>query len=268
MKVYFVRDGEGDFSHNQYVGIHYKQTEKGDEDSKNQALQLVRKVKDVPLLDFYIYTSDTIISAQTLNSYTDVFFDNGRVVDVFEHLRSFDNLNPKNKIDSTCRKESEKLGYKSVKHNAPSTFLHTPKGERPKSANKVMPYLFASAGLSKLSRIPNYKFRKNIYTFLNGLTQRHSEDDVVLIFADNSVFKAMQKYPELHEFCYFGDEEVPFADGKGYDSKVKINSSAFHEMIIEEPAFVESRQKNMPVYEKYAVQKFIYGQNGASQKGE
>lgn len=268
MKVYFVRDEKGDFNHRQYMGIYYKQSEEEKETLKQNALKLAQLVKDVPMPDFYVYFGDSVISAGTFQDYYDVFCDNGRVVDCAEHLKTENNLSSKAKRDKICENVSNSLLYNKLKYDAEDTFLHTPKDKRPKTANKVMPYLFAAAGLSRLVQVPNYKFRKNIYNFLNQLTEKHSDNDVILIFSDNSVFKAMQKYPELHEFCYFGDEEVPFADGNGYDSKVKVEPSGFHEFIIEKPAYVESRQRNMPVYEKYAVPKYINGENKDSQKGE
>jgi len=267
MKVYFIRDCDADFGRKENGDIDYDKTEKSKKIAQERAGQLAKELKGVHMFDLYMYSADTVVSTSTRQEYSHMFFKNGRDVDIFGNINVSDKLNPKKDVDAACEKVSSTKGFKKLKFKVGDVKLHDEDGQLLSfRANKAMPYLFAAAGLSQFFRLPNYKLRNNLLVFLDGLVNKHRDNAVVLIFADNSVFKAMQKYPELHDYCYFGDEEAPVTEDRDYNSNLDVEPGCYHEMIIEKPEFSETKEEYVPVYEKHAYKKMLHIDIAGNQK--
>lgn len=133
---------------------------------------------------------------------------------------------------------------------------------------KIWSYLFAQAGLKNLARVEKKSaYNQKVFDMVYEMFVNHKDNQVILVVGGSDFFKTMQRCGDIARLCYFGDEEIDISpNANGLKSSMKIGAGEVKPIIIEKPAYVESRERFMSTPEKYATRKFVsYGKGSELQ---
>lgn len=197
--------------------------------------------------EIMVYSGDQQRHYETLIPILHMLSSEYRYVSDVRHLVLDDRLNGRNYGKLEGEQEAELSRKKNI-------FL------RPA---KAWSYIFAQAGLDNMSKIEKRsEYEQKVFDMIYEIFVSHKKNQVVFVVSDSDFFKAMQKCKDIARLCYFGDEEIDISPkANGLRSTMKIETGEVKPIIIEKPAYVESRGKMMSTPEKYATKKLIESGN-------
>ena len=122
---------------------------------------------------------------------------------------------------------------------------------------KTFSYLLAQMGFKNKAQVePKPKYEQKVFDFLYEMFLNHNgKNQIVFVFGNSDVFKALQRCDDIARMCYFGDEKIDdSSQGIVSKSHIKIALGEVKSIVFEEPEYDKSLGRFISVAEKYILQ--------------
>lgn len=244
MKILLLNHGQSYSNLNQLVdsssGNQDALSPNGVTEAVLSARSIFEMVRGVPADKIFVYSADNFRNLQTINVLANELQPHGKLLD--SNVYFDERLNSRN-LGELENQEISQVKKKSYFVLKPAAGVSA---------------ILAELGFNNSMKIePRKQFDARVFDAIYDIIMKHEgKNDFVILSASKSVFDEMQKNPDIHSMCYFGNELPPFAE-QTEKSQRPVTIKSFKEIELGAPDYIRSSGRFRPYWEARSTSEYI-----------